>query len=111
MPLRGNHQAAPVEGACVGAGAARSCSGTAAASHPDRRAVLSQIAAPQLEDKKLKKDGRHALVMVVSVVEMLLPHAARLAYAAASDREGSRPARKKKYASKKAGPKKSGAAT
>ena len=64
-----------------------------------------------LEDKKLKKDGRHALMMVVSVVEMLLPHAARLAYAAASDREGSRPARKKKYASKKAGPKKKTAAT
>ena len=58
-----------------------------------------------LEEKKLKKDGRHALMMVISVVEMLLPQAARLAYAAASDREGSEPARKKKYASKKAGPK------
>ena len=37
---------APLEGACVGVGSARSCSGTAAASHPDRRAVLSQIVAP-----------------------------------------------------------------
>ena len=64
-----------------------------------------------LEDKKLKKDGRHALVMVVSVVEMLLPQAARLAYAAASDREGSKAAHKIKYVSKKAGPKKKTAAT
>jgi hypothetical protein len=39
--------------------------------------------------KKLKKDGRHALMMVVSVVELLLPQAAKLPYAAASDREGS----------------------
>ena len=59
-----------------------------------------------LEDKKLKKDGRHALMMVISVVEMLLPQAARLAYAAASDREESKPARKKKFTSKKARPKK-----
>ena len=36
-----------------------------------------------LENKKLKKDGRHALMMVVSIVELLLPEAARRAYAAA----------------------------
>jgi hypothetical protein len=41
-----------------------------------------------LEDKKLKKDGRHALMMIVSVVELLLPQPARFPYAAASDREG-----------------------
>ena len=74
----------------------------------DKRAMESFFRyVDVLEDKKLKKDGRHALVMVVSVVEMLLPQAARWAYAAAaSDREGSRPARKKKYTSKKAGLKK-----
>ena len=41
-----------------------------------------------LEDKKLKKDGRHALTMVVGVVQLLLPKPAQLVYAAASDREG-----------------------
>ena len=41
-----------------------------------------------LDDKKLKKDGRHALTMVVGVVQLLLPKPARLAYAAASDRDG-----------------------
>jgi hypothetical protein len=41
-----------------------------------------------LEDKKLKKDGRHALTMVVGVVRLLLPKPAQLAYAAASDRDG-----------------------
>ena len=41
-----------------------------------------------LEDKKLKKDGRHALTMVVGVVQLLLPKPARLVYAAASDKDG-----------------------
>ena len=60
-----------------------------------------------LEDKKLKKDGRHALMMVVSVVELLLPQAARFDYAAASDREGSKPEKTKKKLPKKSGSKKS----
>jgi hypothetical protein len=59
-----------------------------------------------LEDKKLKKDGRHALMMVVSVVELLLPQAAKLPYAAASDREGSKPEQEKKKVPKKSGSKK-----
>jgi hypothetical protein len=56
-----------------------------------------------LEDKKLKKDGRHALMMVVSVVELLLPQAARLLYAAASDREGNKPEQENKKVPKKSG--------
>ena len=73
----------------------------------DKRAMETSFQYVQvLEDKTLKKDGRHALMMVISVVEMLLPQAARLAYAAASDREESKPARKKKFTSKKARPKK-----
>jgi hypothetical protein len=60
-----------------------------------------------LEDKKLKKDGRHALMMVVSVVELLLPQAARFVYTAASDREGNKPEREKKKVPKKSGSKKS----
>ena len=40
-----------------------------------------------LEDKKLKKDGRRTLTMVVGVVQLLLPKPALLAYAAASDRD------------------------
>ena len=56
-----------------------------------------------LEDKKLKKDGRHALTMVVGVVRLLLPKPAQLAYAAASDRDGGSEEKKaaKKVRSKK----------
>ena len=46
MSLGGNHEAAPSEGTCVRTGSARSLNVTAAASHPDCRAVLSQIVAP-----------------------------------------------------------------
>jgi hypothetical protein len=56
-----------------------------------------------LKAKKLGKDGDSALTVIVSVVEVLLPIHARLAYAAASEREGKkrtpprkRPAKKKK---------------
>ena len=59
-----------------------------------------------LEDKKLKKDGRHALMMVVSIVELLLPQAARFVYAAASDREGNKAEQEKKKVPKKPGSKK-----
>ena len=40
-----------------------------------------------LEDKKLKKDGRLALTMVVGVVRLLLPKPVQSAYSAASERE------------------------
>jgi hypothetical protein len=54
----------------------------------------------------LKKDGRHALMMVVSVVELLLPQSARLPYAAVSDREGGKADSVKKKPMKKVGSKK-----
>ena len=54
-----------------------------------------------LEDKKLKKDGRYALTMVVGVVQLLLPKTARLVYAAASDRDGGNEKASKKARSKK----------
>jgi hypothetical protein len=48
-----------------------------------------------LDAKKLKKDGRHALMVIVSIVEMLLPKETRVAYAAASDREAKSEKKKK----------------
>ena len=54
-----------------------------------------------LKGKKLGKDGESALGVVVTVVELLLPMGARLAYAAASDRESKKEARSRKRVAKK----------
>jgi hypothetical protein len=54
-----------------------------------------------LQAKKLGKDGERALTVVVSVVELLLPMHARLAYAAASDRESKKRPRTRKSVAKK----------
>ena len=64
---------------------------TALSRRPGRHASergVTIVGMRTLEDKKLKKDGRHALTMVVGVVRLLLPKPAQLAYAAASDRDG-----------------------
>jgi hypothetical protein len=54
-----------------------------------------------LKRKKLGKDGESALSVVVTVVELLLPIAARAAYAAASDRETKKRAPSRKPVAKK----------
>ena len=59
-----------------------------------------------LEDKKLKKDGRFALTMVVGVVRLLLPKPVRSAYSAASEREQDGAEPEKKERTKRRRPKK-----
>jgi hypothetical protein len=54
-----------------------------------------------LKGKNLGKDGESALTVIVSVVELLLPTHARLAYAAASDRKKKKPVRARKRVTKK----------
>ena len=54
-----------------------------------------------LKAKKLGKDGERALAVVVSVVELLLPMHARLAYAAASDRKDKKRAPRKRVTKKR----------
>jgi hypothetical protein len=54
-----------------------------------------------LQAKKLRKDGERALTVIVRVVELLLPMHARLAYAAASETEKKKPARKPRRVAKK----------
>ncbi len=54
-----------------------------------------------LRAKKLGKDGERALAVVVSVVELLLPMHARLAYAAASDRKDKKRAPRKRVTKKR----------
>jgi hypothetical protein len=54
-----------------------------------------------LKAKKLGVDGENALTVIVSVVELLLPMHARLAYAAPSDGEGKKAAKPRKRSAKK----------
>ena len=54
-----------------------------------------------LKAKTLGKEGESALGVVVSVVELLLPIAARAVYAAASDRENKKRAPSRKPVAKK----------
>ena len=56
-----------------------------------------------LKRKKLEKDGESALSVVVTVIELLLPVTARVAFAAASEREKKKQARPRKRVAKKRG--------
>ena len=51
--------------------------------------------------KKLDRDGEDALMVVVSVVELLLPIQARLAFAAESEKGVKKPAQPRKRTAKK----------
>src|ERR1700674_765704 len=53
--------------------------------------------------KKLERDGEDALMVIVSVVELLLPMRARLAFAAESEKGVRKPSEPRKRTAKKKG--------